>query len=200
MPAQDLVIYGFHVKDSETVTLSVGSSGYSTYYGDKALYFNGTEAVKAYVAYAIGTSVAANTAMVLKGDAANASATIAVVGTGETKTNNLLRGVTVDTSINDFRKYVLVEKNAEDGTKVVKFADTGNRAATVPANKAYLQAPEGAEARQLTIVFENDLTNAIEIISVESEGNSAVFNLSGQQVKNPGKGLYIINGKKVIIK
>ena len=162
------------------------------------------------MAYAIGTSVvslkqvigsvAANTAMVLKGDAANASATIAVVGTGETKTNNLLRGVTVDTSINDFRKYVLVEKNAEDGTKVVKFADTGNRAATVPANKAYLQAPEGAEARQLTIVFENDLTNAIEIISVESEGNSAVFNLSGQQVKNPGKGLYIINGKKVIIK
>ena len=210
MPAQDLVIYGFHVKDSETVTLSVGSSGYSTYYGDKALYFNGTEAVKAYVAYAIGTSVvslkqvigsvAANTAMVLKGDAANASATIAVVGTGETKTNNLLRGVTVDTSINDFRKYVLVEKNAEDGTKVVKFADTGNRAATVPANKAYLQAPEGAEARQLTVVFENDLTNAIEIISVESEANSAVFNLSGQQVKNPGKGLYIINGKKVIIK
>ena len=210
MPAQDLVIYGFHVKDSETVTLSVGSSGYSTYYGDKALYFNGTEAVKAYVAYAIGTSVvslkqvigsvAANTAMVLKGDAANASATIAVVGTGETKTNNLLRGVTVDTSINDFRKYVLVEKSAEDGTKVVKFADTGNRAATVPANKAYLQAPEGAEARQLTIVFENDLTNAIEIISVESEANSAVFNLSGQQVKKPGKGLYIINGKKVIIK
>lgn len=210
MPAQDLVIYGFHVKDSETVTLSVGSSGYSTYYGDKALYFNGTEVVKAYVAYAIGTSVvslkqvigsvAANTAMVLKGDAANASATIAVVGTGETKTNNLLRGVTVDTSINDFRKYVLVEKNAEDGTKVVKFADTGNRAATVPANKAYLQAPEGAEARQLTVVFENDLTNAIEIISVESEANSAVFNLSGQQVKNPGKGLYIINGKKVIIK
>lgn len=209
MPAQDLVIYGFHVKDSETVTLSVGSSGYSTYYGDKALYFNGTEAVKAYVAYAIGTSVvslkqvigsvAANTAMVLKGDAANASATIAVVGTGETKTNNLLRGVTVDTSINDFRKYVLVEKNAEDGTKVVKFADTGNHAATVPANKAYLQAPAGANARQLTIIFEGGVT-AIEAISTENDDVPAVFNLSGQQVKNPGKGLYIINGKKVIIK
>lgn len=209
MPAQDLVIYGFHVKDSETVKLSVGSSGYSTYYGDKALYFNGTEAVKAYVAYAIGTSVvslkqvigsvAANTAMVLKGDAANASATIAVVGTGETKTNNLLRGVTVDTSINDFRKYVLVEKNAEDGTKVVKFADTGNHAATVPANKAYLQAPAGANARQLTIIFEGGVT-AIEAISTENDDVPAVFNLSGQQVKNPGKGLYIINGKKVIIK
>ena len=209
MPAQDLVIYGFHVKDSETVKLSVGSSGYSTYYGDKALYFNGTEAVKAYVAYAIGTSVvslkqvigsvAANTAMVLKGDAADASATIAVVGTGETKTNNLLRGVTVDTSINDFRKYVLVEKNAEDGTKVVKFADTGNHAATVPANKAYLQAPAGANARQLTIIFEGGVT-AIEAISTENDDVPAVFNLSGQQVKNPGKGLYIINGKKVIIK
>lgn len=210
MPAQDLVIYGFHVKDSETVTLSVGSSGYSTYYGNKALYFNGTEAVKAYVAYAIGTSVvslrqiigavAANTAMVLKGDAANASATFNVVGTGDTYTNNLLKGVTTATLISNSNQYVLVEKTAEDGTKTVKFADTGNRSATVPANKAYLEAPAGANARQLTIIFENDLTNAIETISTENDDNPAVFNLSGQQVKNPGKGFYIVNGKKVLIK
>lgn len=209
MPAQDLVIYGFHVKDNEAVTLSVGSSGYSTYYGNKALYFNGTEAVKAYVAYAIGTSVvslrqiigavAANTAMVLKGDAANASATFNVVGTGDTYTNNLLKGVTAATPISGSNKYVLVEKTAEDGTKTVKFADTGNHAATVPANKAYLQAPAGANARQLTIIFEGGVT-AIEAISTENDDVPAVFNLSGQQVKNPGKGLYIINGKKVIIK
>lgn len=209
MPAQDLVIYGFHVKDNEAVKLSVGNSGYSTYYGNKALYFNGTEAVKAYVAYAIGTSVvslrqiigavAANTAMVLKGDAANASATFNVVGTGDTYTNNLLKGVTAATPISGSNKYVLVEKTAEDGTKTVKFADTGNHAATVPANKAYLQAPAGANARQLTIIFEGGVT-AIEAISTENDDVPAVFNLSGQQVKNPGKGLYIINGKKVIIK
>ena len=81
----------------------------------------------------------------------------------------------------------------------MKFADTGNHAATVPANKAYLQAPAGANARQLTIIFEGGVT-AIEAISTENDDVPAVFNLSGQQVKNPDKGLYIINGKKVIIK
>ena len=39
----------------------------------------------------------------------------------------------------------------------------------------------------------------IRTISNESEGKN-IFNLRGQQVQNPSKGLYIINGKKVVIK
>ena len=39
----------------------------------------------------------------------------------------------------------------------------------------------------------------IRTISNESEGKN-IFNLRGQQVQNPSKGLYIINGKKVVVK
>jgi hypothetical protein len=204
MPAQDLTIMGYYTKEKTYEPLSVGSSKYNTFYSTQPLYFQGSESVKAFIAIQYSATevklrqvigaVAANTPLVLKGDAANASANIEVVESGESYGNNLLVGVRQSTSINSPQKYVLVEKS---GT--VKFADTGNHAATVPANKAYLQAPAGANARQLTIIFEGGVT-AIEAISTENDDVPAVFNLSGQQVKNPGKGLYIINGKKVIIK
>ena len=204
MPAQDLTIIGYYTKEKTYETLSVGTSKYNTFYSTQPLYFQGSESVKAFIAIQYSATevklrqvigaVAANTPLVLKGDAANASANIEVVESGESYGNNLLVGVRQSTSINSPQKYVLVEKS---GT--VKFADTGNHAATVPANKAYLQAPAGANARQLTIIFEGGVT-AIEAISTENDDVPAVFNLSGQQVKNPGKGLYIINGKKVIIK
>ena len=204
MPAQDLTIIGYYTKEKTYEPLRVGSSKYNTFYSTQPLYFQGSESVKAFIAIQYSATevklrqvigaVAANTPLVLKGDAANASANIEVVESGESYGNNLLVGVRQSTSINSPQKYVLVEKS---GT--VKFADTGNHAATVPANKAYLQAPAGANARQLTIIFEGGVT-AIEAISTENDDVPAVFNLSGQQVKNPGKGLYIINGKKVIIK
>lgn len=204
MPAQDLTIIGYYTKEKTYEPLSVGSSKYNTFYSTQPLYFQGSESVKAFIAIQYSATevklrqvigaVAANTPLVLKGDAANASANIEVVESGESYGNNLLVGVRQSTSINSPQKYVLVEMS---GT--VKFADTGNHAATVPANKAYLQAPAGANARQLTIIFEGGVT-AIEAISTENDDVPAVFNLSGQQVKNPGKGLYIINGKKVIIK
>jgi len=31
-------------------------------------------------------------------------------------------------------------------------------------------------------------------------GNSPVYNLNGQRVENPGKGIYIQNGRKVLVK
>ena len=39
----------------------------------------------------------------------------------------------------------------------------------------------------------------IRTISNDAAGKN-IFNLRGQQVQNPSKGLYIINGKKVVVK
>ena len=64
---------------------------------------------------------------------------------------------------------------------------------TVPAGKAYLQVAAGSRE---FIGFANDAT---AIKSVETvKANGAVYNLAGQQVKNAQKGVFIINGKKVI--
>ena len=46
---------------------------------------------------------------------------------------------------------------------------------------------------------ENDVT-AIEAVKTKNVENGQFFNLAGQRVAQPTKGLYIVNGKKVIIK
>lgn len=43
-------------------------------------------------------------------------------------------------------------------------------------------------------------TAGIQNISYSQENNNVIYSLSGQRVTNPGKGVYIINGKKVVIK
>ena len=206
MPAQNIFIYGHFTKDSENVTLSVGATGYNTYCGTQALYFQGTEAVKAFIAtqknsttvtltQVIG-SVAAGTGLVLMGNA-NASAEIEVVETGTAYTDNLLVGVTGTQSatINAANDYVLVNKSG-----VVKFADTAGYPASVPVGKAYLHAP-AASSRELTISFSRTATTAIDgIIQQDGETENPAYNLRGQRVVTPKRGIYIIDGKKVFVK
>jgi hypothetical protein len=47
--------------------------------------------------------------------------------------------------------------------------------------------------------FEISNATAINTVKTTSE-QGVVYNLQGQQVMQPTKGLYIINGKKVVIK
>jgi hypothetical protein len=44
---------------------------------------------------------------------------------------------------------------------------------------------------------EEPIVDAISEVSVKAE-NKTIYNLKGQQVMNAQKGLYIINGKKVV--
>jgi hypothetical protein len=45
-----------------------------------------------------------------------------------------------------------------------------------------------------------DEEEGIEEILINGMENGAVYNLNGQKVNNPSRGIYIINGKKVVIK
>lgn len=73
----------------------------------------------------------------------------------------------------------------------------------VAANKAYLAVPDGANARSGFNLFGDDDTTGIEAVDVNTENANVAreyYNLNGQRIANPSKGLYIVNGKKVIIK
>lgn len=70
------------------------------------------------------------------------------------------------------------------------------------ADKAYLAVPEAIAAKVLGFVIGGDVTG---IGAVADNGNAAgrrtVYNLQGQRVNGKlAKGVYIVNGKKVIIK
>lgn len=88
------------------------------------------------------------------------------------------------------------------------FGLSGNKflrvnAGTVPAGKALLPASViPAEARELTFVFLDDEVTGIRTIDngKMAMDKNAVYDLSGRRVQNPKHGLYIVNGKKVIIK
>ena len=56
-----------------------------------------------------------------------------------------------------------------------------------------------ASARALTFVFDNE-TSGIETVHASGLTVNGFYNLNGQRVENPTKGLYIVNGKKVVIK
>ena len=72
---------------------------------------------------------------------------------------------------------------------------------TIPANRCYLPVSKSLNAgARLAIGIEDDLTgiSAVNSKAIATEGN--IYNLNGVRVQQPTKGLYIINGKKVVVK
>ena len=67
----------------------------------------------------------------------------------------------------------------------------------VPAGKPYLVISASAPD---FLGFDGDDTTSISELSVKGQTDGEFFNLAGQRVAQPTKGLYIVNGKKVVIK
>ena len=88
-------------------------------------------------------------------------------------------------------QYILA--NGEDGVGFYKAA-TG----TIAARKAYL--PASANANFLSFSFDGDATGIEKVENAAVNANGTMFNLAGQRVAQPTKGLYIVNGKKVVVK
>ena len=73
---------------------------------------------------------------------------------------------------------------------------------TMKALRAYFVLPDAyASARNFTIDgFEDESTTSInEEHLAKGESSSVIYNLAGQRVAQPTKGLYIVNGKKVVL-
>lgn len=75
-------------------------------------------------------------------------------------------------------------------------ADGGDSFAIV-ANKAYLAVPTSVAGARNGFAFGDDATG---INNVNINLNDNCYDLQGRKVSTPGKGLYIVNGKKVVIK
>lgn len=73
----------------------------------------------------------------------------------------------------------------------------GTDEASIKGFRAYFELPDGANAR---LSFFDDATGITTIIGADELNDDKAYNLSGQRVQNPKKGLFIINGKKVVIK
>ena len=176
--------------------VNVTDAGYATYYSENPLDFTGT-GLTAYIAEVNGsavsftevTSVPAETGVLVKGD--KGAYTVNVVSSSTDVSTNAFVGVLNYTKVKNTGIYVLM-----NGANGVGFYKTTADAFTVSARTAYLPATASGRA----FIGFDDETTGIKTVSNAAENNGMIFNLNGQRVSSPKGGLYIKNGKKVIIK
>lgn len=70
---------------------------------------------------------------------------------------------------------------------------------SLTSGKVYLPAPTAARD-YLEFSFDGETTGLNELTNTNRTNNTNVYDLQGRKVANPTKGLYIVNGRKVIIK
>lgn len=72
-----------------------------------------------------------------------------------------------------------------------------NSGVVIPAGRAYYQ--NSSNAQGFALVMDGE-TTGIEAATTENGQPAHIYDLQGRSVKNPGRGLYIVNGKKMILK
>lgn len=154
--------------------------------------------------YNTGDVVGKNTGVMVSSATAGEHTVVLTTKTSETKQNMLLSsgsdGVTaggMETAASGYKFYRLTMHR---GTQLGFFWGAENGAAfDIAANKAYLAVPEANAANMQGFIF-GDTETAIKGINANKGGKQAIYNLQGQRVSRAVKGIYIVNGKKVIIK
>ena len=76
----------------------------------------------------------------------------------------------------------------------------GSANATMKAFRAYFILPEGSKGAKLVIEGVNDDATAIDAVELLGNQDGDIYDLSGRKVSHAQKGIYIQNGKKVVIK
>ncbi len=206
-----LSLANFSVSLAKTLPLNVvGNASYATLYlpfdvtttGATKAYYVGT-ANNGYAQLTAtdneGTEIPANTAVVLVNSNADANTTLtkttglsAVV----TESANLLKGTLVPMSLDlsDATNYYSLGKlDGEIG--FYKFTDG---TISLGANKAYLEVPAAGGVKGFALGFGED--GILELNGNKTDETSEWYNLAGQRVSKPTRGVYIVNGKKVTVK
>ena len=191
---------------SATVNISTSGNGYGTYCSEYALDFSGS-GVDAYTAAydeakgkVVLTKIAdgivpANTGVVLYSETTGEQDIPTTTTTNTIDVENEMVGVTVQTPVayhpDSKYNYILQEGKFKKAT-----------GASLRANRAYLSTTYNVSsvsgAPELDLVF-GDETTGIQNIERTINDNQ-YYTLDGRRVAEPTKGLYIVNGKKVVIK
>ena len=188
----------------ESIQATIGTNGYSTFASAYAVEIpSGVTAYTAKVNEAgtavnftkiEGTAIPANTGVLLEGTPGDITLTV-VESASPLTDNDFIAGTGAAPSDNTKTYFAMVKDS--DPLAFGKIA----AGVVVPANKAYLAVAAGAfvpESARLTVTFDGEATG---IKTVENaKAGKAIYNLNGQRVNKAQKGLYIVNGKKTIVK
>jgi len=188
--------------------VEVPAGEYITYFKDEALYVE-DENAKLYTITAVsGTTATADELTI-----APANTPILVKNNGSETKTILLIPTTTDTPDN-VTPYEGFTGTLEAATIAASDATQDNyawnglqfvwvkTALSIAANKAWLQVPATASAPQRIQIVFSSTTGIGAIDGLQSEGEGAWYDLNGRRLpgKPTKKGVYIVNGKKMVVK
>lgn len=198
--------------------VKINKYGYATLFLDKAVAL--PEGLTAYYCTVDGTTAVLNevgevipaaTGVVLKGEpnttytltnttAENSNAAVIAE-------NNRLIGYVVDTNVpmgtGTDAYYALNVKDGAVGFFVPRTASDDMTSFTAKANKAYLKLEGGAANVQMLSIrqgMDGDETAVENSLVLPKTEEMVYYDLTGRRVYNPGRGIYIVNGKKMILR
>ena len=180
---------------SDAMTVTLSAYGYKTLVSTTA--FTCPEGTTAYMVSKVEDGEAVLSALdvvpagepvILKGEA-SAEVSLTIADAEGSADGNLL--LVSDATTAD-GAYVLAEKSGEVGFYRWTGGSLGKGRVYLPAS-----AVQGAARGFLTFSFAG--TAAIEAVAVPAT-STAAYDLTGRRVEQPAKGIYVIGGKKVVVK
>ena len=195
----------FVYEQGASTEITVSDAGYATVCIDYPVTI--PETVEAYTVTSVEGSSAKmtkvegvlpeNTGVIVKAAAGDYDFSISALQVSATD-GNLLKGTVVDTDVTaeaNTTYYVL--SNPKDAPVGFYKAYLTDGKFKNNANKAYLPITSESESSSRFLSFGFGTETAIE--SVESvENNAVVYDLAGRRVQGAQKGIFIVNGKKVV--
>lgn len=197
---KDVQLYKFVAGAAPSdIKIYVSAAGYSTYASNFDLDFTSVTGLKAYIAKENNgikmeqvNKVPKGTGILLRAtDGGDKEYNVPTATTTDDVTGNLfVRGndEAVASENGSNHNYILNVKNNQLG-----FYQANGM--TVAKNRAYLQTT--VTASRINLNFDEETTGIAE---VKTNVKSDIFNINGQRVEKAVKGLYIMNGKKFIVK
>ena len=191
----------FDIDNVETF-FGAGAKAYefSTYGNDGSLTFSTVTTLSASLPYVVYVPAAINEDIELTNitiDSNNASSPWYTRKTDSSNNAAYFRGTYAPVAAGEWTKNAdtdIIYGVTSDG--YIKKAGTN---ASIKGFRAYFDLPAGAAAPSIS--FEDSTTGIGSFDNGQwTMDNSEVYNLNGQKVQNAQKGLYIVNGKKVVVK
>lgn len=200
----------------EKATLDVTDAGYATLFSQHAIIV--PEGMEAAVAtnvvdgrlaidyrYPAGAVIPASTGVLLKAEAGNHGYNVATTD-ATAPADNLLKGSVEDaTTVGDNCLFYMLSYDQNDENLGFYWGAENGAAFTNEGGKAYLAVPQATANGAIGFALDGSLVTAIGQATADTNAPAKIYTIDGrlmQQTRTADlpRGLYIVNGKKVIIK
>ena len=182
------------------VTIKLAADGYSTYCSENKLDITKSAGLTAYIVNNVTETtvelqsvnvIPQETGFIVKGTGNALYDLFKGDAAADDVSGNQLIG-TLNATSAPANTYALSTKKGVTGFYPV------NAGLQIPAHKAYMTISGSSQARALT--FDGETTGILNIDNQTDTFGGDFYNLFGRRVFAPTKGMYIVNGKKVVVK